>query len=88
MSGRPVSTPLWDTSKFSFQEYTLHVHEVLQLLLENKFFVKAEKYEFHPCSISFLGYIFESGQVRMDPKNIQAVAQWLKTMPFKTSSNS
>lgn len=34
-----------------FEEHKLHVHQVLQGLLENQLFVKAEKYEFH-CSVA------------------------------------
>ncbi len=57
-------------------EHILHVRQVLQRLLENKLYVKAEKCEFHVSSVSFLGYIIEGGQVKTDPKKIQAVAAW------------
>lgn len=52
------------------------MRQVLQRLLENKLFVKAEKCEFHVSSVGFLGYIIESGQVRPDPDKIKAVAEW------------
>ena len=48
----------------------------LQRLLENRLYVKADKCEFHSPSVSFLGYIFEGGQVRTDPHKIKAVAEW------------
>ncbi|XP_035265328.1 uncharacterized protein LOC118223192 [Anguilla anguilla] len=54
------------------------LQEVLQCLLENKLFLKAEKYEFHITSVSFLGYVIESGRVRTDPEKIRAVAKWPK----------
>ena len=57
-------------------EHQLHVRQVLQRLLENKLFVKAEKCEFHVSSVGFLGYIIESGQVKTDPDKIKAVAEW------------
>ena len=41
----------------SEQEHLQHVHCVLQRLLENQLFVKAEKSEFHTTEVSFLGYI-------------------------------
>ncbi|XP_057708757.1 uncharacterized protein tanc1b isoform X4 [Corythoichthys intestinalis] len=60
----------------SLQEHHQHVRMVLQRLLENKLFVKAEKCEFHQGSIQFLGFIVEKGQLRPDPAKIKAVAEW------------
>ncbi len=57
-------------------DHVSHVCQVLQWLLENKLFVKAEKWEFHTSTISFLGYIIESRQVRADPQKIRAVTEW------------
>uniref|UniRef100_A0A8C7YHL6 ribonuclease H n=1 Tax=Oryzias sinensis TaxID=183150 RepID=A0A8C7YHL6_9TELE len=53
-----------------------HVRSVLSRLLENQLYVKAEKCQFHAKSIPFLGYIFESDQVRPDPAKLEAVSQW------------
>ncbi len=41
----------------SLQEYVQHVRQVLQRLLENGLYVKAEKCVFHAQSVHFLGYI-------------------------------
>uniref|UniRef100_A0A8P4FYW6 Gypsy retrotransposon integrase-like protein 1 n=1 Tax=Dicentrarchus labrax TaxID=13489 RepID=A0A8P4FYW6_DICLA len=60
----------------SQEEHVQHVRQVLQRLLENKLYVKAEKCEFHVTSVSFLGFIIERGQVKADPAKIQAVADW------------
>ncbi len=49
---------------------------VLQCLLENSLFVKAEKCEFHAPSVSFLGYIIGQGNVQMDPKKVSGVTTW------------
>lgn len=57
-------------------DHISHVRQVLQRLLENKLYVKAEKCHFHTKSTSFLGYIIESGQVRSDPEKIRAVTEW------------
>lgn len=57
-------------------EHTEHVRKVLKRLLENRLYVKAEKCEFHCSSVSFLGYVIESGKVRPDPEKIKAVVQW------------
>ena len=58
------------------EEYRNHVRQVLQRLLENRLYVKAEKCEFHVPSISFLGYIISQGQIEMDPAMVSAVAEW------------
>ncbi|XP_050924947.1 uncharacterized protein LOC108874699 [Lates calcarifer] len=57
-------------------EHVQHVRLVLQRLLENRLFVKAEKCEFHVPSVSFLGFVVEKGQVRSDPAKIKAVVEW------------
>jgi len=69
----------------SLVEHKHHVRAVLQTLLENHLYVKAEKCEFHTTSVSFLGHIFEGGQVRTDPHKIRAVAEW---PPAKTCNSS
>lgn len=46
----------------NLEEHRVHVRAVLQRLLENKLFVKAEKCEFHSPSVSFLGYILTGGR--------------------------
>lgn len=58
------------------EDHILHVHRVLQRLLENRLFVKVEKCDFNNPSVSFLGYIIESRQVRTDPEKIRAVEEW------------
>ncbi len=60
----------------SLQDHVQHVRRVLQRLLENGLFVKAEKCVFHAQSVPFLGYIISSEGVRMDPEKIQAVVDW------------
>ncbi|KAL0187931.1 hypothetical protein M9458_015030 [Cirrhinus mrigala] len=58
------------------QEHVQHVRRVLQRLLENGLFVKAEKCVFHAQSVLFLGYIISSEGVRMDPDKVKAVVDW------------
>lgn len=57
-----------------FNEHVQHVKLVLRWLLENRFFVKTEKCEFHVRR--FLGYIIEQGQVNADPAKVKAVVDW------------
>ncbi len=49
---------------------------VLQRLLENGLFVKAEKCAFHAQSVPFLGFIVSPEGVRMDPDRVKAVVNW------------
>lgn len=67
-----------DILTFSPDETThiQHFRQVLQRLLENQLFVKAEKCDFHVSSMSFLGLIVVEGEVRMDPEKVIAVINW------------
>lgn len=53
------------------EEHIQHVHLVLQRLLENKLFVKAEKCFMPP--IIFLGFIIQQGQLTVDPSKVSAI---------------
>uniref|UniRef100_A0AAQ6IR55 Gypsy retrotransposon integrase-like protein 1 n=1 Tax=Anabas testudineus TaxID=64144 RepID=A0AAQ6IR55_ANATE len=57
-------------------EHVEHVRIVLQRLLQNRLYVKAEKCLFHSQKVSFLGFIVSPGQIQMDPVKIQAVKDW------------
>ena len=59
----------------SVEEHRVHVRQVVQRLLENRLYVKAEKCVFHVASVSFLGYIIGQGQISMDPSKVSAVAE-------------
>ena len=58
------------------EEHIVHVRSILQRLLENRLFVKAEKCDFHAASVEFLGHIVQEGSVRADPKKVAAVENW------------
>ncbi len=60
----------------SLQQHVQHVRRVLQWLLENGLYVKAEKCAFHAQSVSFLGYIVSVEEMRMDPDKSHAVVDW------------
>ena len=57
-------------------EHSRHVRQVLQRLLENRLFVKAEKCVFSSPSVEFLGHVLEEGRVRADPGKVRAVEEW------------
>ena len=56
-------------------EHSRHIRQVLQRLLENRLFVKAENCVFSTTSFEFLGHVLEEGRVRADPKKIRAVEE-------------
>lgn len=49
---------------------------MLQRLLQNKLFVKAEKCEFHKPLVSFLGLVLAEGEIRINPEKVSAVVEW------------
>ena len=53
-----------------------HHQHVLQRLLENRLYVKAEKCVFHSDSVTYLGNLVENGQTRVDPAKVNAVEEW------------
>lgn len=60
-------------------DYTHHVQQVLQWLLENCLFIKVEKCEFYARSVTFI----ESGCVKVDREKIQAVVEWPRPTTLK-----
>ncbi|KAL0168942.1 hypothetical protein M9458_037164, partial [Cirrhinus mrigala] len=59
----------------SLQVHTQHVRQVLQRLLENQLYVKADKCEFHAKSVSFLGFVVSAGEIKPDLAKVKAVAE-------------
>uniref|UniRef100_A0A8C1UQM8 Gypsy retrotransposon integrase-like protein 1 n=1 Tax=Cyprinus carpio TaxID=7962 RepID=A0A8C1UQM8_CYPCA len=60
----------------SLQVHIQHVRRVLQRLLENQLFAKAEKCSFHNQSVPFLGHIISVEGICMDPAKVEAVSDW------------
>ncbi|XP_036408034.1 myosin heavy chain, fast skeletal muscle-like [Megalops cyprinoides] len=60
----------------SVQEHIQHVRRVLQRLLENQLYIKAEKCSFHQRSISFLGFVISADGIEMDMEKVRAVSEW------------
>ena len=69
MLNRFVFVNLGDILFFSrdIMEHQEHVRLVLQRLLENRLFMKAEKLDFHITSTSYLGFIIEKDLSRVYP---------------------
>jgi hypothetical protein len=60
----------------SLQVHVQHVRRVLQRLLENRLFVKAEKCSFYVPSVTFLGSVISAEGISMDPAKVRAVTEW------------
>ncbi len=60
----------------SLQVHVQHVRRVLQRLLENRLFAKAEKCMFHAQSVTFLGSVVSAEGISMDPDKVRAVIDW------------
>ena len=58
------------------EDHLRHIRLVLQELQRHKLHIKLSKCSFGMKSVEFLGHIVESGQIRMDPKKIEAVQNW------------
>jgi hypothetical protein len=52
------------------------VHKVLDLLEEESYFLHPTKCEFEQCSITYLGIIVNSDQLKPDPKKTSALRDW------------
>ena len=52
------------------------VREVLQRLQDHDLYLKPEKCDFEKSEIEYLGMIIYPGEVKMDPKKVEAVKDW------------
>jgi hypothetical protein len=57
-------------------QHTKHVQEVLDRLINNGLYVKAEKCEFNTTKTEFLGFIVSPDGVGMAPSKVTAVTEW------------
>ena len=60
----------------TLEKHVAHVRLVLQRLLENRLYAKAEKCEFHRSTVQFLGFVVSRGKIAMDPSKTEAVMSW------------
>ncbi|KAM9409982.1 polyribonucleotide 5'-hydroxyl-kinase Clp1-like [Pholidichthys leucotaenia] len=69
--------PKYDILVFSrtMEEHRTHVRRVLQHLLENRLYVKAEKCEFFTNITLFLGFNIAKGQLKPDPAKVHQKLQ-------------
>jgi len=65
------------------EEHQTITKKVLNLLRENKLYVKPKKWEIKHREIKYLGLIISKGQIHMDPIKPKAIAEWLKLTKLK-----
>ncbi|XP_053350008.1 uncharacterized protein LOC128520023 [Clarias gariepinus] len=58
------------------EKHQHHVRKVLQSLLENNLFIKAEKCKFHTTSTTFPGFVIAFSRLEMEPAKVQAISHW------------
>jgi len=58
------------------EKHTQAVRRVLQVLKENKLFLRLEKCEFYKQQIEYLGLVISENEVSMDPVKVAGVREW------------
>ena len=58
------------------EEHLDHLRRVLDRLQQCKLYANPEKCEFNMSELKYLGFIVGSGQLKPDPKKVQAVVDW------------
>ena len=62
----------------TIEEHRELVRRVLQILKENKLFLKPKKCEFEKEQVDYLGVVVSAKGVSVDPKKVEAIKPWLK----------
>ena len=65
-----------ETHKEHLARHWKYVHKIFNILVENDLYVKIEKCAFEQEEIEYLGVIIGKGEIKMDPKKLQGVADW------------
>ena len=58
------------------KEHAQAVQQVLQILKENKLFLRLEKCKFYKQQIEYLGLVISENKVSMDPVKVAGVQEW------------
>jgi len=60
----------------SLEEHIFHLQQVLQIIKDNKFFIKQSKCIFAHTQLEYLGHIISAQGVATEPSKISAVSSW------------
>jgi hypothetical protein len=64
-------------------DHLTHVDQVLHLLSQNQLFLKQSKCAFGALEVEYLGHLLGKDGVRVDPKKIEAMQDWLHPKTLK-----
>jgi hypothetical protein len=62
----------------SREEHVKHVKQVLDVLRNEKLFLKMSKYEFGKTSLIYFGHIVGGDELKMDPSKVKVILEWPK----------
>jgi RNase H-like domain found in reverse transcriptase/Reverse transcriptase (RNA-dependent DNA polymerase)/Integrase zinc binding domain/Chromo (CHRromatin Organisation MOdifier) domain/Retroviral aspartyl protease/Integrase core domain len=60
----------------SMDEHLDHLHQVLQLLREQKFYARLDKCRFAKPELEYLGHLIGAKGIRVDPRKVECVQEW------------
>nr|GEW34282.1 hypothetical protein [Tanacetum cinerariifolium] len=60
----------------TWEEHEVHLGLVLELLKDEKLYVKFSKFEFWMCEVQFLRHVINGDCIYVDPSQIEAVKNW------------
>ena len=58
------------------EEHEVHLRKVLQKMVDHKLRARVHKCRFLTPTVDYLGYIIGNGEIRPDPKKLEAVKTW------------
>lgn len=61
----------------NLKEHMEHLHQLFQVLREQKLYVNLKKCEFMTNSLVFLGYVVSSEGIKVEPYKMDAILSWL-----------
>jgi hypothetical protein len=67
----------------TWTNHLTHVDRVLHLLSQHQLFLKQSKCAFGASEVEYLGHLVSKDGVRVDPKNIEAMQDWLHPKTLK-----
>ena len=60
----------------SEEDHATHLHQVLQILAEEKLYGNLEKCQFFTSQVMFLGYVVSAQGIHVDEEKIRAIREW------------
>jgi hypothetical protein len=68
----------------TWKDHLTHVDQVLSLLAQHQLFLKQSKCAFGASEVEYLGHLVGKDGVRVDPKKIEAMQDWLHPKTLKS----